>query len=58
MFLQELKTQIRKLEEGRKLTANHLGKQLSELIQVFKKQMLIVDNLKKQNVCIYFISII
>lgn len=58
MFLQELKTQIRKLEEDRKLTVNHLGKQLSELIQVFKKQMLIVDNLKKQNVCIYFISII
>lgn len=58
MFLQELKTQIRKLEEDRKLTVSHLGKQLSELIQVFKKQMLIVDNLKKQNVCIYFISII
>ncbi|XP_050489734.1 uncharacterized protein LOC126873169 isoform X2 [Bombus huntii] len=48
----ELKTQIRKLEEDRKLTANHLGKQLSELIQVFKKQMLIVDNLKKQNACL------
>ncbi|XP_043599024.1 dynactin, 150 kDa isoform isoform X1 [Bombus pyrosoma] len=48
----ELKTQIRKLEEDRKLTASHLGKQLSELIQVFKKQMLIVDNLKKQNACL------
>ncbi|XP_017767200.1 PREDICTED: origin recognition complex subunit 1 [Eufriesea mexicana] len=48
----ELKTQIRKLQEDKKLTINYLGKQLSELIQVFKKQMLIVDNLKKQNACL------
>ncbi|KAK9297733.1 hypothetical protein QLX08_008658 [Tetragonisca angustula] len=48
----ELKTQIRKLQEDKKLTVNHLGKQLSELIQVFKKQMLIVHNLKKQNACL------
>ncbi|CAL7941185.1 unnamed protein product [Xylocopa violacea] len=52
----ELKTQMRKLQEDKRLTVNNLGKQLSELIQVFKKQMLIVDNLKKQNVCICFIS--
>ncbi|XP_043513170.1 dynactin, 150 kDa isoform isoform X2 [Frieseomelitta varia] len=48
----ELKTQIRKLQEDKKLTVTHLGKQLSELIQVFKKQMLIVHNLKKQNACL------
>ncbi|KAG9429207.1 early endosome antigen 1 [Apis mellifera carnica] len=48
----ELKIQIRDLQEEKKLTINHLQKQLSELIQVFKKQMLIVDNLKKQNACL------
>ncbi|KOC68753.1 Testis-expressed sequence 9 protein [Habropoda laboriosa] len=48
----ELKTQIRKLQEDRRVTVNNLGKQLSELVQVFRKQMLIIDNLKKQNACL------
>ncbi|CAL7941184.1 unnamed protein product [Xylocopa violacea] len=52
----ELKTQMRKLQEDKRLTVNNLGKQLSELIQVFKKQMLIVDNLKKQNACLVAIG--
>jgi len=29
-----------------------LEKQRNELVQAFKKQMLLIDNLKKQNVCI------
>nr|XP_012139419.1 PREDICTED: testis-specific gene 10 protein isoform X1 [Megachile rotundata] len=50
----ELRNQIRKLQDDKRLTINNLGKQLSELVQVLKKQMLIIDNLKKQNVSGYF----
>jgi len=32
----------------------NLEKQRSELMQAFKKQTLLVHNLKKQNVCIIF----
>ena len=52
----ELRNQIRKLQEGERFTVNNLGKQLSELIQVFKKQMLFIDSLKKQNACLMVIK--
>lgn len=52
----ELRNQIRKLQEDKRLTVNNLGKQLSELVQVLKKQMLIIDNLKKQNACLITIG--
>ncbi|XP_043262371.1 polyamine-modulated factor 1-binding protein 1 [Colletes gigas] len=48
----ELRNQIRKLQDDKRMTVNNLGKQLSELAHVFKKQMLIIDNLKKQNACL------
>ncbi|XP_076234928.1 uncharacterized protein LOC143179521 [Calliopsis andreniformis] len=48
----ELRNQIRKLQEEKRLSVNNLGKQISELIHVFKKQMLFIDNLKKQNACL------
>ncbi|KYM94991.1 hypothetical protein ALC62_14586 [Cyphomyrmex costatus] len=51
----ELKNQIRKLQEDKELAVKNLEKQRSKLMQAFKKQTLLVDNLKKQNVCIYFI---
>ncbi|XP_029041859.2 testis-expressed protein 9 [Osmia bicornis bicornis] len=52
----ELRNQIRKLQEDKRLTVNNLGKQLSEVLQAFKKQMLIIDNLKKQNACLITIG--
>jgi len=45
----ELKNQIRKLQDDKKLAIKNLEKQRSELMQAFKKQTLLVDNLKKQN---------
>ncbi|CAK9796668.1 hypothetical protein ANTPLA_LOCUS921 [Anthophora plagiata] len=48
----ELKAQIRKLQEDRRSTVTNLGKQITDLVQVFRKQTLIVDNLKKQNACL------
>ncbi|XP_054008040.1 uncharacterized protein LOC128892029 [Hylaeus anthracinus] len=48
----ELRNQIRNLQDDKKLTVNNLRKQLSEFAHVFKKQMLIIDNLKKQNACL------
>lgn len=50
----ELRNQIRKLQEDKKLAIKHLEKQRLELVQAFKKQTLLVDNLKKQSVCIVF----
>ncbi|XP_031833094.1 testis-expressed protein 9 isoform X2 [Nomia melanderi] len=52
----ELRNQLRKLQDDKKLTVNNLGKQLSEIVQVFKKQMLVIDNLKKQNACLITIG--
>lgn len=52
----ESKVQIRKLQEEKRSSVNILEKQLSQVIQVFKKQMLIVDNLKKQNACLLAIG--
>ncbi|XP_025996419.1 testis-expressed protein 9 [Solenopsis invicta] len=46
----ELRNQIRKLQEDKKLIIKSLEKQRSELVQAFKKQTLLVDNLKKQNI--------
>ncbi|XP_020286012.1 myosin-13-like isoform X2 [Pseudomyrmex gracilis] len=46
----ELRNQIRILQEDKKLTIKNLEKERSELVQVLKKQMLLLDNLKKQNV--------
>ncbi|XP_012538345.1 intracellular protein transport protein USO1 isoform X3 [Monomorium pharaonis] len=45
----ELRNQIRKLQEDKKLAIKNLEKQRSELVQAFKKQTLLIDNLKKQN---------
>ncbi|XP_012220862.2 testis-expressed protein 9 [Linepithema humile] len=45
----ELRNQIRKLQEDKRLAVKTLEKQRSELVQAFKKQMLLIDNLKKQN---------
>ncbi|KAH0946079.1 hypothetical protein HN011_007026 [Eciton burchellii] len=45
----ELRNQIRKLQEDKRLSIKSLEKQRSELIQAFKKQLLLIDNLKKQN---------
>ncbi|KZC11850.1 PREDICTED: uncharacterized protein LOC107189888 [Dufourea novaeangliae] len=52
----ELRNQVRKLQNDKRLTVNNLGKQLSEIVHVFKKQMLIIDNLKKQNACLIAIG--
>ncbi|XP_034180045.2 testis-expressed protein 9 [Osmia lignaria lignaria] len=52
----ELRNHIRKLQEDKRMTVNNLGKQLSEVLQAFKKQMLIIDNLKKQNACLITIG--
>ncbi|KAL0106481.1 hypothetical protein PUN28_016293 [Cardiocondyla obscurior] len=46
----ELRNQIRKLQDDKKLAVKSLEKQRSELVQAFKKQTLLVDNLKKQNI--------
>jgi len=46
----ELRSQIRKLQDDKKLAIKNLEKQRSELVQAFKKQMLLIDNLKKQNI--------
>lgn len=45
----ELRNQIRKLQEDKRLSIKNLEKQRSELVQAFKKQLLLVDNLKRQN---------
>ncbi|XP_076161559.1 uncharacterized protein LOC143143770 [Ptiloglossa arizonensis] len=48
----ELRNQVRKLQDDKRLTVNNLGKQFSEVVHVFRKQMLIIHNLKKQNACL------
>ncbi|GAB1862395.1 Testis-expressed sequence 9 protein [Camponotus japonicus] len=45
----ELRNSIRKLQEDKKIAMKSLEKQRNELVQAFKKQMLLIDNLKKQN---------
>ncbi|XP_047358373.1 putative uncharacterized protein DDB_G0286901 isoform X1 [Vespa velutina] len=45
----ELRDQIRKLQEDKRQGIKHLEKQRLELLQAFKKQLLLIDNLKKQN---------
>ncbi|XP_076293411.1 testis-expressed protein 9 [Lasioglossum baleicum] len=52
----ELRNQVRKLQDEKKQTVNNLGKQLTEIVQAFKKQMLVIDNLKKQNACLITIG--
>lgn len=44
----ELRDENRKLEEGKKAIITNLEKQRTELLHAFKKQILLVDNLKKQ----------
>ncbi|KAI4498278.1 hypothetical protein M0802_006764 [Mischocyttarus mexicanus] len=44
----ELRDQIRKLQEDKRKEINHLEKKYLQLLQVFKKQSLLIDNLKKQ----------
>ncbi|XP_077268820.1 testis-expressed protein 9 [Temnothorax americanus] len=46
----ELRNQIRKLQDDKRLAVKNLEKQRSELAQAFKKQTLLIDNLKKQNI--------
>ncbi|KAK2575670.1 hypothetical protein KPH14_012064 [Odynerus spinipes] len=45
----ELRDQVRKLTEEKKQEIKHLEKQRLELHRAFKKQLLLIDNLKKQN---------
>ncbi|XP_011874294.1 PREDICTED: testis-expressed sequence 9 protein [Vollenhovia emeryi] len=45
----ELRNQVRKLQDDKKLAVKNLKKQRAELVQAFKRQTLLVDNLKKQN---------
>ncbi|XP_011148220.1 uncharacterized protein LOC105188453 [Harpegnathos saltator] len=46
----ELRDQIKKLLEDKNLSIKNLEKQRLELMQAFKKQVLLVDNLKRQNI--------
>ncbi|KYQ59924.1 hypothetical protein ALC60_01019 [Trachymyrmex zeteki] len=50
----ELLKQIRKVQDDKELAIKNLEEQRWKLSQAFKKQTLLVDNLKKQNVCIVF----
>lgn len=50
----ELRNTIRKLEESQKEVVKHLERQRNYLVHALERQMLLVDNLKKQN--IYLIS--
>lgn len=45
----ELRDQIRKIKEDKKQEIKYLEKQRLELHRAFKKQQLLIDNLKKQN---------
>ncbi|XP_014613909.1 PREDICTED: uncharacterized protein PFB0765w [Polistes canadensis] len=45
----ELRDQIRQIREDKRQGIKHLEKQRLELLQAFKKQLLLIDNLKKQN---------
>ncbi|KAG7209976.1 hypothetical protein KM043_011564 [Ampulex compressa] len=46
----ELRNQIRKLHEDKRLAVKNLEKQRSELLQIFKRQVLLTENLRKQNI--------
>ncbi|KYN11633.1 hypothetical protein ALC57_16222 [Trachymyrmex cornetzi] len=50
----ELLKQIRKVQEDKELTIKNLEEQRWKLNQAFRKQTLLVDNLKKQNVRIVY----
>lgn len=43
-----MRDKLRKIQDSSKLEIKNLEKQRSELLQAFKKQSLLVDNLKKQ----------
>lgn len=45
----ELRDQIRQIQEDKRQGIKHLERQRLELLQAFKKQLLLIDNLKKQN---------
>ncbi|XP_050463284.1 testis-expressed protein 9 [Cataglyphis hispanica] len=45
----ELRNSIRKIQEDKRIAIKSLEKQRNELVQAFKKQILLIDNLKKQN---------
>lgn len=44
----DLRNEIKKLKDSEKNTINKLQRQKSEVLQSFKKQILLIDNLKKQ----------
>ncbi|XP_043279058.1 testis-expressed protein 9 [Venturia canescens] len=46
----ELRDQIRRIQESERLTVKSVEKQRSEILQAFKKQTALVDNLKKQKI--------
>ncbi|XP_029665609.1 uncharacterized protein LOC115237003 isoform X5 [Formica exsecta] len=48
----ELRNSIRRVQEDKRIAVKSLEKQRNELVHAFKKQMLLIDNLKKQNVCV------
>lgn len=45
----ELRDQVRKLKQDKKQEIKHLEKQCLKLHRAFNKQLLLIDNLKKQN---------
>jgi hypothetical protein len=45
-----LREQIRKIQEEKRLALKNSEKQRTEIFQAFKKQVQLVDNLKKQKV--------
>ena len=49
-FFKELRDEIRRLQESERLVRRNLERQRSEVLEAFKKQTFLVDNLKKQKV--------
>lgn len=47
---QELRDQIRRLQESERLSTRNLERQRADILQAFKKQTTLVDNLKRQKV--------
>ena len=48
--MQELREQVRKIQEEKRLVSKNSEKQRCEIFQAFKKQMQLMDNLKRQKV--------